>query len=186
MDPIDGTNNFARGIPFFCVSIAAAIDGRLEAATVFDPIRDELIVAGPRGAFINGKSISAAGATDDAAATLLTDYPDPVPETNDFDVRRFGRLVTTFGTVRRLGSSALALAYVACGRADVALVTNAHEWDIAAGSLLVSVAGGQHAIPKGQDGSLWAGPTYVAACREFDLSSSAVSSFLRFQTRPTT
>jgi fructose-1,6-bisphosphatase/inositol monophosphatase family enzyme len=80
--------------------------------------------------------------------------------------------------VRRLGSGALALAYVACGRADAALMTNANVWDIAAGALLVEMAGGQHAVPAAQNATPWLGPVYVAASREFDLASSVLRAFL--------
>jgi myo-inositol-1(or 4)-monophosphatase len=178
VDPVDGTNNFARGIPFFCVSIAAAIDGRLEAAAIHDPVRGELMTATRRGAFLNGEPIAARGARSDEESLLLTDFPSPKAPNDLADHGMLAALITRFGTVRRLGSGALALAYVACGRADAALMTTASVWDIAAGALLVEMAGGQGAAPSAQAGAPWMGPAYVATCREFDLSSSVLRSFL--------
>ena len=174
VDPIDGTNNFARGIPFFCVSIAAAVDGRLEAAAIHDPVRGELMTATRTGAFLDGAPMRARGAVTDAAALLLTDFPSPKRPSTPDDYALLATLISSFGTVRRLGSGALALAYVACGRADAALMTNANVWDLAAGALLVEVAGGQQAVPPSQAHAAWMGPVYVAACRELDLASSAL------------
>lgn len=178
VDPIDGTNNFARGIPFFCVSIAAAIDGRLRAAVVHDPVRNELMTATGAGAFLDGRPIAARGAASDDAALLLTDFPSPKRPHDLADHAMHARLITTFGTVRRLGSGALSLAYVACGRADAALMTTANVWDIAAGAFLVEMAGGQYAVPATQRAAPWAGPVYVAACRDLDLDRSALRAFL--------
>lgn len=178
VDPIDGTNNFARGIPFFCVSIAAAVDGRLEAAAIDDPVRGELMTATRQGAFLNGEPMSARGAATDDASLLLTDFPSPKRPSDLADHARLAQLITTFGTVRRLGSGALALAYVACGRADAALMTTANVWDIAAGALLVEMAGGQHRVPLAQRETPWKGPMYVAACRELDLGRSLLRTFI--------
>lgn len=178
VDPIDGTNNFARGIPFFCVSIAAEVEGHLEAAVIHDPVRGETMTATHAGAFLDGRPISARGAATDAAALLLTDFPSPKRPNDVEDHTRFASLIRSFGTVRRLGSGALALAYVACGRADAALMTNASVWDIAAGAFLIEQAGGQHATPSMQEGPAWMGPVYVAACRDLDLASSALRAFL--------
>jgi myo-inositol-1(or 4)-monophosphatase len=178
VDPIDGTNNFARGIPFFCVSIAAAVDGRLEAAAIYDPVRGELMTATRGGAFLDGVPMSARGAATDDAALLLTDFPSPKRPDDLEDHARLAELIRTFGTVRRLGSGALALAYVACGRADAALMTTASVWDIAAGALLVEMAGGQRAVPAAQGAAPWMGPVYVGACREFDLERSVLRSFV--------
>jgi myo-inositol-1(or 4)-monophosphatase len=178
VDPIDGTNNFARGIPFFCVSIAAAVDGRLEAAAIYDPIRAELMTATRQGAFIEGKPMHSRGAATDEAALLLTDFPSPKRPSDLEDHAALARLIARFGTVRRLGSGALALAYVACGRADAALMTTANVWDIAAGALLVEMSGGQWRVPVSQMEAPWKGPVYVAACAGFDLDRSILVTFL--------
>lgn len=176
VDPIDGTNNFARGIPFFCVSIAAAIDETLVAAAVYDPVRGELITSSGSGTLLNGDPVTASGASSDQAALLLTDFPSPKRSLSADDYGLLARLISSFGTVRRLGSGALALAYVACGRADATLMTNANVWDIAAGAFLLDQAGGQHVAPPNGTPE-WMGPVYVAACRELDLGRSSLRAF---------
>lgn len=178
VDPIDGTNNFARGIPFFCVSIGVAVDDVLLAATIYDPVRCELLTASDSGAFLNGEPIRASGVCDDAAALLLTDFPHPSRTARREDYDMYAELVSAFGTVRRLGSCALSLAYVACGRADVALATNANAWDGAAGALLVERAGGRFLAGSGAGEPGWKGPQFVAACREFDVLRSRLAAFL--------
>ncbi|HEV8230122.1 MAG TPA: inositol monophosphatase family protein [Candidatus Limnocylindria bacterium] len=178
VDPIDGTNNFARGVPFFCVSIAAAIDDVLVAAAIYDPVRRELMTASDDGAFINGIAIAAHGVRTDREALLITDFPHPAraPQRPEYD--RYAELIASFGTVRRLGSCALGLAYVACGRADATLGTNANPWDNAAGALIVQRAGGQYHVPASFTGVWWMSPQFVAACREFDVARSRLSAFL--------
>ncbi len=178
VDPIDGTNNFARGVPFFCVSIGVAVDGALAAAALYDPVRRELFTATEAGAFLNEERIHSRGVATDAAALLLTDFPHPSRATRREDYDLYAELVSSFGAVRRLGSGALSLAYVACGRADVAVATNANPWDGAAGALLVERAGGQFLGRASGGRAAWMGPVLVAACREFEVSRSRVSAFL--------
>jgi myo-inositol-1(or 4)-monophosphatase len=176
VDPIDGTNNYARGIPFFCVSIAAALGDELLAGVIYDPIRHELFGASDDGAFLNDVPIRSAGVATDSAALLITDFPHPARAHARADYDRYAALVDAFGTVRRLGSCALGLAYVACGRADATVATNANAWDGAAGALLVSRAGG-HLV--GQGAAAWKGPLVMATCAEFDVSRSSLAAFLR-------
>lgn len=183
VDPIDGTNNFAHRIPFFCVAIGAELDGEVVAGAIYDPIRDELFSASARGAFLNGTPIASSGHASDAGALLLTDFPRPasVPSPSEYEL--FARLVTSFAVVRRLGSGALGLAYVACGRADASYQTHASPWDLAAGVLLVSRAGGQcvpvvdgnHEPPPAAP---WMHTRLVAACRELVLAGSSLSAVL--------
>jgi myo-inositol-1(or 4)-monophosphatase len=176
VDPIDGTNNFARGVPFFCVSIGAAIGDTLVAAAIYDPVRDELFTGSERGAFLNGRPIRSTGVVSDAQALLITDFPHPARAHQRADYERYADLVQAFGAVRRLGSCALGLAYVAAGRADATVATNANPWDAAAGALLVQRAGGQLAGPTAAP---WRGPVVVAACAEFALDRSTIAAFLR-------
>ncbi|GAA0936907.1 inositol monophosphatase family protein [Nonomuraea longicatena] len=155
VDPIDGTHNFARGLPLFCVSIGVARGGRPVAGCVYDPVRDELFSADADGFRLNGEPVrgpekpsgalmGAGPPSPDAEGgrlpMLLTDLPNPgAPEA---EVEVFRRLLAT-ADVRRIGSSALALAYVAAGRADVAANTDTFPWDIAAGRVLVTASGGR-------------------------------------------
>ncbi|MEV8504571.1 inositol monophosphatase [Actinoplanes sp. NPDC051475] len=129
VDPIDGTYNFARGIPLFCVSIGVVIDAEVRGGCVYDVIRDEMFSAAETVFRINGRP---AQRHADGPPLLLTDVPDihgyvGAPDSVD---------------VRRIGSSALALAWVAAGRADLAANVNVYAWDIAAGQALVRAAGG--------------------------------------------
>lgn len=180
VDPVDGTNNFAAGIPFFCVSIGAALDGALVAGVVYDPVRDELFAGHEDGSTCNGAPIRASGAAVDGDATLLTGFPrydawaHPPDGIGDFE--RFRTMLQRFRTVRRLGSAALALAYVAAGRADVAFGVAAHSWDVAAGAMLVVGAGGRYQPipPRAEGDPEWASPAYVAHVGEFQLDGSCL------------
>jgi myo-inositol-1(or 4)-monophosphatase len=176
VDPIDGTNNFARGVPFFCVSIGVALGDTLLAGVIYDPVRDELFTASEDGAFLNGEPIRSSGVATDRAALLVTDFPHPRQALGRADYDLYADLIAAFGAVRRLGSCALGLAYVASGRVDATVATNAKAWDGAAGALLVSAAGGQFV---GRSTPAWHGPVLVAACAEFELDRSRLGAFLR-------
>lgn len=191
VDPIDGTNNFASQIPFFCVSIAAEEDGRIVAGAIYDPMRSELFAAWDGGASCNGSPIAARGAATERDALLATDFPAPTSDLprldtsasaslwldGKSDLELFGGMVERFGSVRRLGSSALALAYVAAGRVDVTFGLAAKPWDIAAGLFLVRAAGGVcRSFPEGRtDGDRpWSAPGYAAHVAGFDYAGSVL------------
>ena len=183
VDPIDGTSNFAAGLPFFCTSIGVEIDGELVAGAIYDPVRDELFTADLRGAWVNGQPMRSVGADGDQTALLLTDYPAPNASTVRADAGTVGALqslgsaITSFRTVRRLGSGALTLAYVAAGRADVTMGFDTSPWDVAAGAFLVKQAGGRY-LPfvsaDSQADPSWQGPHYVAHVGGFDLAGSSL------------
>lgn len=182
VDPIDGTSNFAAGLPFFCVSIGAVLDEEPLAGVIYDPVRRELFTASRQGAFLNGKPIRADGHQTDSLALLLTAFPSPHAGISDGDSLLFAEILRRFATVRRVGSAALALAYVACGRADVVLETSINAWDVVAGMFLVEQAGGRY-IPFGSQTSAtgqsaWMFPGFVATCSEFDLEQSIINLFL--------
>lgn len=179
VDPIDGTSNFAGGVPFFCVSIGVEYRGSLVAAVVFDPLRQDLFSADLTGAFRNGGAMKASGAGRDGDAVLATDYPDPRQQGFDVagrpETEIFGELTHAFRTVRRLGSGALTLAYVAAGQLDATLGVNAKAWDVAAGIMLVEAAGGRFhpaPLPVRPDTPEWACEAYVATVCELDIESS--------------
>jgi myo-inositol-1(or 4)-monophosphatase len=185
VDPIDGTNNFVSQIPFFCVSIAAEEDGRIVAGAIYDPIRAELFTATEDGAFCNGSPIAARGATTERDALLVTDFPAPSGPSlrldGKSDLEIFGGIVERFGSVRRLGSSALALAYVAAGRIDVTFGLSAKPWDIAAGLFLVRAAGGVcRSFPDGAtDGARpWSASGHAAHVAGFDYAGSVLGELM--------
>lgn len=179
VDPIDGTENFVSAIPFFCVSIAAAVDGQVVAGIVYDPLRDESFSADAENAYLNGQPILALGATKDRDSLLIAGYPDHQPWQDappKFELEHeFGRMVRSFRTVRRIGSSALSLAYVAAGRAEAAFDINISPWDVAAGALLVKQAGGDYLPLGGAPGPAHNAPGYLATVRNFDVRGSSLA-----------
>ena len=143
-DPIDGTTNFAHGLPIFCASLALEIEGRIEIAAVYDPTRHELFTAERGGgAFLNGVPMRVSPAAELVDSVLCTGFPYDVHETVGEIVGLFERFVGCARAVRRLGSAALDLCYVAAGRLDGFWEQRLQAWDIAAGALLVEEAGGQ-------------------------------------------
>lgn len=143
-DPLDGTTNYAHGLPIFCASLALETDGRPEVAAVYDPTRRELFTAERgQGAFLNGAPLSLSGAGALIDAVLCTGFPYDVHETVEEVVGLFRHFVAQARGVRRLGAAALDLCYVAAGRLDGFWEQRLHPWDIAAGALLVEEAGGQ-------------------------------------------
>ncbi|WP_225827711.1 inositol monophosphatase family protein [Streptomyces naphthomycinicus] len=145
VDPIDGTNNFAHGLPLFCVSIAAALDGRLVAACVYDPVRDEAFTSVSGALALNGRPVAPTPSAG-GPAVLLTDFPRGGSDPGERELALWGRLVREYD-VRRLGSSALALAYTAVGRGQLACNLGTRSWDVAAGAALVAAAGGRYRTP---------------------------------------
>ena len=142
-DPIDGTTNFAHGLPIFCSSLALEIDGVGEVAAVYDPTRRELFTAERGGgAFLNGRPIRVSAAGTLVDAMLVTGFPYDVHDRVAEIVGLFGAFVGRARAVRRLGSAAIDLCYVAAGRFDGFWESDLKAWDIAGGSLIVTEAGG--------------------------------------------
>lgn len=142
-DPIDGTTNFAHGLPIFCSSVALEIAGRGEVAAVYDPMRQELFTAErDGGAFLNGQPIRVSSPTTLVDAMLVTGFPYDVHDRVEEIVGLFGAYVARARAVRRLGSAAIDLCYIAAGRMDGFWEQDLKPWDIAGGGLIVSEAGG--------------------------------------------
>jgi myo-inositol-1(or 4)-monophosphatase len=143
IDPLDGTTNFIKGIPHFAVSIALMHKGRLDQAVVFDPIRGELFTASKgAGAQLNGFRIRASKAKELDQSILATAFPFKDKTSLPAFMDSFGKIFAQAGDVRRCGSAALDLAYVAAGRYDGYWESAIKPWDIAAGELLVRESGG--------------------------------------------
>ncbi|MGL3807778.1 inositol monophosphatase family protein [Paeniglutamicibacter sp. R2-26] len=163
VDPIDGTSNFTHGVAFFCISIAAARDGELLAGVVLDPMTGHEFTADAEHAYLNGEVLAPAPRPDQAHANLMTDYPsaEALVVDGSLGLAEFGSWVTTFATVRRKVSAALALAHVAAGWCDATLGLDTKPWDIAAGALLVRRSGGRYLAYRYDDRQL---PDHAAPC----------------------
>ena len=144
VDPIDGTTNFVHGLPLFCVSIALEIEGRVEVGAVYAPVADELFTAERgEGARLNGMRIHVTREASLIDALLVTGFPPQAADAQGEQLAIFGEFLSRARAVRRLGSAALDLAYVAAGRFDGFWERSLHGWDVAAGALLVAEAGGR-------------------------------------------
>ena len=142
-DPIDGTTNYAHGLPIYCTSVALEVNGAAHLAAVFDPNRRELFTAElGGGAFLNGRPLRVSSAETLVDAMLVTGFPYDIHSRVEEIVGLFGAFVGRARAVRRLGSAALDLCYVAAGRLDGFWESDLKPWDIAGGALIVSEAGG--------------------------------------------
>jgi myo-inositol-1(or 4)-monophosphatase len=152
VDPLDGTTNFAHGLPQFCVSMgleqrtfrsAADEDGKLVAAVIYDPMRDELYCAEDgRGAYLNNKKMHVSRIPELAESLVATGFPSRKRHDNP-NIHFYQEFTLRSHGVRRAGSAALDLAYVACGRYEAFWEFNLNPWDTAAGILLLQEAGGR-------------------------------------------
>ena len=143
IDPLDGTTNYAHQLPHFSVSIAVEGEGQVQVGVVYDPMRDELFSAvRGRGATLNGRPIRPTTIDRLDRALLCTGFPYDVREHPEGPAGLIARFLGLVQGIRRLGSAALDLSYVASGRYDGYFEFNLKPWDLAAGALIVSEAGG--------------------------------------------
>ncbi len=142
VDPLDGTTNYAHGFPFFCVSIGLEVDGELALGVIYDPLLDELFVAERgQGATINERPLAVSATSRVADSLLATGFPYDRSQLGPA-LRQFALFSERARAVRRVGSAALELAYVAAGRLDGYWERIINPWDIAAGLLILQEAGG--------------------------------------------
>ena len=143
IDPLDGTTNFIHGFPVYCVSIALMVGNRLEQAVVYDPSRNDLFCATRgRGAYLNDRRIRVAKRDALRSTLLSTGFPFRPGDSFQTYMKMLGEIMPKCAGVRRPGSAALDLAYVAAGYADGFFEMGLSPWDVAAGALLVTEAGG--------------------------------------------
>ncbi len=143
IDPLDGTTNYAHGYPCFSVSVALEHEGEIITGVVYDPMREELFTAQKgQGAFLNGKKIKVSTADELIKSLLATGFPYDRKETEKNNLDYFHGLLMASQEVRRDGSAALDLCYVAAGRFDGFWELKLKPWDVAAGSVIVREAGG--------------------------------------------
>jgi myo-inositol-1(or 4)-monophosphatase len=153
IDPLDGTHNYLRGIPHFCVSIALVEKGEPVYGVVFDPLRDELFTASKGdGAYLNDRRIRVGKREGLSGALIATGYPYRARNHLEPQLAMTAALLAEAEDIRRMGSAALDLAYVASGRVDGFFEPALNIWDIAAGALLVREAGGIYGDFAGREG----------------------------------
>jgi myo-inositol-1(or 4)-monophosphatase len=144
VDPLDGTTNFAHNYPFFCVSVAAEVEGVLAVGVVYDPVREELFAAAAgEGATLNGEPIRVSDIERVEDALLVTGFPYDVREHPERSLPLFEAFLMRAQGIRRDGSAALNLCYLAAGRFDGFWEGHLSPWDMAAGVLIVREAGGR-------------------------------------------
>ena len=143
IDPIDGTTNYAHAYPFFSISIALEVKGEVIAGMVYDPVKDEMFTAEKgKGAFLNGEPISVSKSDEINHSHLCTGFMHEVEWMVEANIRHFGNFIRRARAVRRDGSAALDLCYVACGRFDGFWELGLNPWDTAAAVLIVKESGG--------------------------------------------
>ena len=158
IDPIDGTTNFMHGNPNFAISIAAEIDNKLEAALIYSPITDEMFIAERgKGAFLNDKRIRVASRKKLSESILITGIPHLGRGDIDLFLKEMKTLIPEVAGIRRSGSAALDLAWLAAGRYDAFWERGLASWDIAAGILMIKEAGGYAQGINGKDSDMWDG-----------------------------
>lgn len=170
IDPLDGTTNFLYGIPHYAVSIALKIDGKLDQAVVYDPMRDDLFHASRGGgAFLNNRRIRVSKRLSLENALLATGVPYRPDQAEIIDTyqQTMKALMLNTAGIRRAGSASLDLAYVAAGRYDGFWEFGLHEWDIAAGVLLVQEAGGLVGDMQGGETHMKSGDIVAASPKVF-------------------
>lgn len=158
IDPLDGTTNFAHGYPCFCVTIALENNGEVVVGVTYDPTRDEMFSAERgRGASLNNKPVRVSRCEGLSEALLVTGFPYDIKRREDF-ARHLTQFLLQSRGVRRDGSAAIDMAYVACGRFDGFWEEGLNPWDMAAGVLLIEEAGGQVSSYDGSQLSIYSPP----------------------------
>jgi myo-inositol-1(or 4)-monophosphatase len=158
IDPLDGTTNYAHGYPCFCVTLALEHNGEVVIGVTYDPTRDELFAAEKgQGASLNGRRIKVSETENLGDSLIVTGFPYDFKERADF-TRHFSDFLLRSRGVRRDGSAAIDMAYVACGRFDGFWEEGLNPWDVAAGYLLIEEAGGRVSYYDGAEFSIYRPP----------------------------
>jgi len=181
IDPLDGTTNFINGFPHFAVSIALQHKGKLVQAVIFDPVRNELFTATRgSGAQLNNRRIRVTSRNGLQGALLATGFPFKEPHLQNLDIylETFKALLPNTAGIRRAGSAALDLAYVAAGRFDGFWELGLNKWDMAAGILLIQEAGGLISDFSGQDDYFESGNIVCAGPKVFKCMLQGIHPFI--------
>ncbi len=175
VDPLDGTTNFLHGIPQFCISIALERDSRIFAGVIYDPIRDEMFWAEEGcGAFLNDSRIRVAARKNIADAVVVTGIPHRGRDGKEGYIEQLQAMMETVSGIRRFGSAALDMAWVAAGRFDAYWEQGLKSWDLAAGLVIIREAGG---VSTEVDGGSSMIDTGSILCANLDLHGQMVTIF---------
>ncbi|MFV0601824.1 MAG: inositol monophosphatase family protein [Brachymonas sp.] len=181
IDPLDGTTNFIHGFPVYCVSIALQVRGRMEQAVIYDPSRNDLFTATRgRGAFLNDRRIRVSKRVRMADCLIATGFPFRPEHDYEQAMQMLMDMMRNTAGVRRPGSAALDLAYVAAGFSDGFFETRLQPWDVAAGSLLVQEAGGLVGNFTGEADFLHAGECLAASPKIYGLMVQMLQKYSRY------
>lgn len=180
IDPLDGTTNFIHGFPQYCVSIALQQRGQITQAVVYDPTRNDLFTATKgAGAYLNEKRIRVTKRDKIADALIGTGFPYRSTDNIDEYMKMFKIMTQSCSGLRRPGSAALDLAYVACGRLDGFFEKGLQPWDMAAGSLLITESGGIMGTFAGESDYLYKGDVLAGTPKVFAQMVSLLSPFAK-------
>lgn len=156
IDPLDGTTNYAHRFPVFCISIALEQNGEVVLGVIYDPMREEMFWAVKgEGAFLNGEKIQVSTVSDLNKSLVATGFPYDLRESKVNNIRHFNNFLLRVQAIRRCGSAALDLCYVACGRFDGFWELKLNPWDVAAGALIVEEAEGCLSDFQGREFSIY-------------------------------
>lgn len=163
IDPLDGTHNFMHGIPHWAISIALERKGEIISGLVYDPIKDEMFIAEKgMGAFLNNKRLRVSGRNNFEMCTIAMGYSPMESQKRERFLKEIGAVIEIAPMIRRFGSAALDMSYVAAGRLDGYWERGIKAWDIAAGMLIVKEAGGFASGIEGNDNPVYAGEIVAA------------------------
>jgi myo-inositol-1(or 4)-monophosphatase len=181
-DPLDGTTNYAHGIPIFCATLALEIDGVPAVGAVFDPNRNELFTAERGvGAWLNGERLQVSSTATLSDSVLVTGFPYDVRERGADLLALFGGFLSRARAVRRLGSAAIDLCWTAAGRMDGFWEQSLKAWDVMAGALIVQEAGGRVTAINGSEWNPYSGHVLASNGHLHDEMLAVVRGF---KTRP--
>jgi myo-inositol-1(or 4)-monophosphatase len=156
IDPIDGTVNFAHGLPIWCVSVGVEVDGVVECGAIYNPNLNEMFsVRRGAGAFLNGNRMHVSKQANYKQGLFVTGFPYNVDENPESVIEQFTNFLHKGMLIRRLGSAALDLAYVACGRFEAFWEIGLSPWDTSAGQLMIREAGGRVTHYDGSDYNIY-------------------------------
>ncbi len=185
IDPLDGTTNFIHGFPFYCVSIALAVRGKIEQAVVYDPTRNDIYSASKgRGAYVNDRRLRVGKRTRLQECLISTGFPYRPGDKLKPYLNMLGEVMSQCAGVRRPGAAALDLAYVAAGLTDGFFESGLQPWDVAAGSLLVTEAGGLVGNYSGESEFLHLGECLAANPRIYGQMVTTLAKYSQFKAAP--